>query len=329
MKKLLLVIPLLFVGCVGLRMDQSKGTASYYRLGGQDIQDLYAKKQEADGGLLEVSLGRAQVGEPDILNPGEWSDIIADYLGAGLAKDAMGELQIVKEILGDKGVDLDIDDIKQKIAEKLNGNSSSAGNNSGVDQSGSDNNSGIDSGLDEAPTVTPNWPWDDSRYHVYKENNSADNNRGLWKPNSESRPGKPVLLLPAYMSRVGVKQLMIGGKDITNDVRKYPTDLLPILGNGRRLHYNAPAVSGSTDVIATLMDGSEYLATIKNGTQRQDPIGFKQVREADVVIDEPITDSDGGIPGSAEEALEELEKQDQQDIDDMMQDVEDALEGVL
>jgi hypothetical protein len=73
----------------------------------------------------------------------------------------------------------------------------------------------------------------------------------------------------------------VGGADITNKVRKYPTDLLPILGNGLRLHYNAPKVGANVPVVVTLSDGSEYRATVANGGKRQDPLTFTKTKEAD------------------------------------------------
>jgi hypothetical protein len=261
MKKLIpIMLALTCAGCVALRMDQSKGTASYYRLGAQDISDLHASKIGTDGSQLKVDLGRAQIGEPTIMQPDQWAGIIENYLAAGLAQSALR--QIAEDILRDKAANLDIDDVKGKIGDALD----------------------KDKNKNEPPKNVddwPDWPAGDTRYHIYAENNASPNQRGLWKPNSDSRPGEPVMLLPAHMSKTGVAKVTVGGTDITNKVRKYPTDLLPILGNGLRLHYNAPKVGLNVPVVVTLSDGSEYRATVANGGKRQDPLTFTKTKEAD------------------------------------------------
>lgn len=98
------------------------------------------------------------------------------------------------------------------------------------------------------------------------------------------------MLLPAHMSKIGVAKVTVGGTDVTNKVRKYPTDLLPILANGLRLHYNPPKVGSNVPVVVTLSDGSEYRATVANGGKRQDPLTFEKVKDAEPGDDPPIID---------------------------------------
>jgi len=270
MKKLIpIMLALSCAGCVALRMDQSKGTASYYRLGAQDISDLHASKIGTDGSQLKVDLGRAQIGEPIIMQPDQWAGIIENYLAAGLAQSALK--QIAEDILKDKAANLDIDDVKGKIGDALDKNKDKNEPPKNVDD-------------------WPDWPAGDTRYHIYAENNGAPNQRGLWKPDSDSRPGEPVMLLPAFMSKIGVERVVVGGVDSTNKVRKYPTDLKPILANGLRLHYNPPKVGANVPVVVTLSDGSEYRATVANGGKRQDPLTFEKTKDADPGEDPPIVD---------------------------------------
>jgi hypothetical protein len=270
MKKLIpILLALSCAGCVALRMDQSKGTASYYRLGAQDISDLHASKIGTDGSQLKVDLGRAQIGEPTIMQPDQWAGIIENYLAAGLAQSALK--QIAEDILKDKAANLDIDDVKGKIGDALD-----------KEKDKNEPPKNVDDWTD--------WPAGETRYHIYAENNGTPNQRGLWKPNSDSRPGEPVMLLPAHMSKTGVEKVVVGDSDITDKVRKYPTDLLPILGNGLRLHYNVPKVGANVPVVVTLSDGSKYRATVVNGTKRQDPLTFEKVKDADPGDDPPIID---------------------------------------
>lgn len=270
MKKLIpILLALSCAGCVALRMDQSKGTASYYRLGAQDIADLHASKIGTDGSQLKVDLGRAQIGEPSIMQPEQWAGIIENYLAAGLAQSALK--QIAEDILKDKAANLDLDDVKGKIGDALDKNKDKNEPPKDVDD-------------------WPDWPAGETRYHIYAENNGTPNQRGLWKPDSDSRPGEPVMLLPAHMSKTGVDKVVVGSTDCTNKVRKYPTDLKPILGNGLRLHYNVPKVGSNVPVVVTLSDGSEYKATVANGTKRQDPLKFEKIKDADPGEDPPTID---------------------------------------
>ncbi len=267
-------------GCVALRYSEPTGaSATYVRWGQQDIKDFEGEKTGPDGAGARVTIGSVQVAQPEILKPEQWNQIIENYIGAGLAESALGSLG--EDLTG--GGDISVEEIRKKLEEILKEKRENASPPTTPDDP-------ADDAPPQDPNDWPDWPAGETRYHIYPDNNAAPNQRGLWKPDSDSRPGEPVMLLPAHMSKTGVAKVTVGGADVTNKVRKYPTDLLPILANGLRLHYNVPKVGANVPVVVTLSDGSEYRATVVNGTKRQDPLTFEKIKDADPGEDPPIID---------------------------------------